>query len=121
MERSLPFLGDGSVVTWRDSRAVQGRCVYCRPGRWLCRYSDDCSAVQRQLANVWCVRSCNGAFAANLGDDSVVTWDPADLSGDGCVVRRRLGKVMPVQSSFVAFTAILDDGYVVYGAMLIWW
>ena len=63
----------------------------------------------------------DGASTAMLDDGSVVTWDAADLGGDGCVVRRRLGKVMPVQSSFVAFTAILDDGYVVYGAMLIWW
>ena len=47
------------------------------------------------------------AFAAILGDGSVVTW------GDSSVVRERLKNVQQIQTTMYAFAAILDDGSVV--------
>ncbi|CAE7281614.1 HERC2 [Symbiodinium sp. KB8] len=53
------------------------------------------------------------AFAAVLGDGSVVTWGDAVNGGDSSAVEGRLRDVQHIQSSLGAFAAILTDGSVV--------
>ena len=52
------------------------------------------------------------AFAALLGDGSVVTWGDADCGGDSSVVQDHLRDVKQIQASYRAFAAILGDGSV---------
>ena len=58
---------------------------------------------------------CSGgqAFAAILGDGSVVTWGHAGCGGDSSAVRNQLKNVQQIQSNGGAFAAILGDGSVV--------
>ena len=60
-----------------------------------------------------CSRSTDHAFAAILGDGSVVTWGPAAFSGDSSAVQNQLKNVQQIQASAAAFAASLDDGSVV--------
>ncbi|CAE7846567.1 HERC1, partial [Symbiodinium sp. KB8] len=53
------------------------------------------------------------AFAALLGDGSVVTWGSADYGGDSGAVQDQLRDVQQIQASDGAFAAILGDGSVV--------
>ena len=53
------------------------------------------------------------AFAAILGDGSVVTWGDADFGGDSSAVQDQLRDVQQIQASAAAFAAILGDGSVV--------
>ena len=53
------------------------------------------------------------AFAAILGDGSVVTWGDAFRGGDSAEVQDQLKDVQQIQSSESAFAAILGDGSVV--------
>ena len=53
------------------------------------------------------------AFAAILGDGSVVTWGQADRGGDNSAVQDQLKNVQQIQASAGAFAAILGDGSVV--------
>ena len=53
------------------------------------------------------------AFAAILGDGSVVTWGAAGQGGDSSAVRDRLKNVQQIQATSWAFAAILRDGSVV--------
>ena len=53
------------------------------------------------------------AFAAILGDGSVVTWGNPGNGGDGSAVQTQLKHVQQIQASAYAFAAILDDGSVV--------
>ena len=46
----------------------------------------DSSAVQDQLKNVQQVQASRGAFAAILGDGSVVTWGEVKHGGDSSAV-----------------------------------
>ena len=55
----------------------------------------------------------SAAFAAILGDGSVVTWGAADAAGDSSAVQDQLKNVQQVQASKGAFAAILADGSVV--------
>ena len=59
------------------------------------------------------VRSTLGAFAAILGDGSVVTWGSAGSGGDSNAVQQQLLNVQQIQASNSAFAAILGDGTVV--------
>ncbi|CAE7902114.1 MPPED1 [Symbiodinium microadriaticum] len=59
------------------------------------------------------VRSTLGAFAAILGDGSVVTWGSASSGGDSSTVQRQLSNVQQIQASSGAFAAVLGDGSVV--------
>ena len=54
-----------------------------------------------------------GAFAAILGDGSVVTWSDAPYGGDSSAVQDQLTNVQQIQTSRGAFAAILGDGSVV--------
>ena len=65
--------------------------------------------VQHQLKNVQHIQACRSAFAAILGDGSVVIW------GGGCdtrAVQDQLKNVQQIQASHYAFAAILGDGCV---------
>ena len=73
----------------------------------------DSSAVQGQLQNVQQIQACNAAFAAILGDGSVVTWGEAQSGGDSSRVQGQLKNVQQIQASACAFAAILGDGSVV--------
>ncbi|CAE7853297.1 unnamed protein product, partial [Symbiodinium sp. KB8] len=53
------------------------------------------------------------AFAAILGDGSVVTWGDADNGCDSSAVQDQLTNVQQIQSTGEAFAAILGDGSVV--------
>ena len=71
----------------------------------------DSSAVQNQLKDVHCIQASSYAFAALLGDGSVVTWG-ADAC-DSSAVQHHLKNVQHIQASNAAFAAFLDDGTVV--------
>ena len=59
------------------------------------------------------IQTTGRAFAAVLGDGSVVTWGDADRGGDSSAVQERLKNVQQIQASDYAFAAILHDGSVV--------
>ena len=59
------------------------------------------------------IQASVGAFAAILGDGSVITWGRADVGGDSSAVRHQLRDVQQIQASDHAFAAILGDGSVV--------
>ena len=51
----------------------------------------DSSSVQDQLKNVQLIQhNLRGAFAAILGDGSVITWGRADSGGDSSAVQDQL-------------------------------
>ena len=53
------------------------------------------------------------AFAAILGDGSIVTWGDADCGGDSGSMQDSLKNVQQIQANERAFAAILGDGSVV--------
>ena len=53
------------------------------------------------------------AFAAILGDGSVVTWGNAGYGGDSSGVQDQLKNMQQIQASCTAFAAILAAGSVV--------
>ncbi|OLQ15087.1 putative E3 ubiquitin-protein ligase HERC2 [Symbiodinium microadriaticum] len=59
------------------------------------------------------IQARKGAFAAILGDGSVVTWGNATFGGDSSAVQEQLRDVQQIQASYTAFAAILGDGSVV--------
>ena len=59
------------------------------------------------------VQACHGAFAAILGDGSVVTWGSAAYGGDSSAARDQLKNMQQIQASHDAFAAILGNGQVV--------
>ena len=74
----------------------------------------DRSAVQDQLKGVMHIQATlDGAFAAILADESVVTWGLADYGGDSSAVRDHLKGVQQIHATQRAFAAILADGSVV--------
>ena len=73
----------------------------------------DSSSVQDQLTNVQHIKASRVAFAAVLGDGSVVTWGDARCGGDCSAVQDQLIHVQRVHASLYAFAAVLDDRSVV--------
>ncbi|OLP99176.1 hypothetical protein AK812_SmicGene18269 [Symbiodinium microadriaticum] len=59
------------------------------------------------------VRGHDSAFAAILGDGSVVTWGDADGGGNSSHVQGQLKDVQQIKATMNAFAAILGDGSVV--------
>ena len=59
------------------------------------------------------IQATETAFAAILGDGSVVTWGNADWDGDNTAVRDQLKNVQQIQATSRAFAAILVDGSVI--------
>eukprot|EP00439_Symbiodinium_sp_Y106_P023674 s3358_g2.t3 len=58
------------------------------------------------------VQASLGAFAAILGDRTVVTWGSAPYGGDSRAVQDQLNNVQQIHASNNAFAAILGDGSV---------
>ncbi|OLQ14728.1 putative E3 ubiquitin-protein ligase HERC1 [Symbiodinium microadriaticum] len=59
------------------------------------------------------LQSSRGAFAAILGDGSVVTWGLPSYGGDSSAVQEQLKNVQKIQATDRAFAAVLGDGSVV--------
>ena len=59
------------------------------------------------------IQSSERAFAARVGDGSIVTWGTADHGGDSSAVQEQIKDVQQIQATMFAFAAILDDGSVV--------
>ena len=57
--------------------------------------------------------TASGAFAAILGDGSVVTWGNPGSGADSTAVQSQLTCVQKIQASENVFAAILADGSVV--------
>ena len=69
--------------------------------------------MREQLKNVQHIQATAGAFAAILGDASVVMWGRADWGGDSSTVQDQLKNVQQIQASTKAFASILVDGSVI--------
>ena len=77
--------------------------------------------MQHQLKNEQQIQASTCAFAAILGDGSVVTWGDARRGGDSSTVQSQLKSVQQIQATSNcnvlrgggAFAAILGDGSVV--------
>ena len=70
--------------------------------------------MQHQLKNVQQIQASDDAFAAILGDGSVVTWGHVGLGGESSAVQDQLKNVQQIQETGTgAFAAILGDGSVV--------
>ncbi|OLP97839.1 E3 ubiquitin-protein ligase HERC2 [Symbiodinium microadriaticum] len=72
--------------------------------------SGDCLSLHLSRVQI---QASLGAFAAILGDGSVVTWGLAVSGGDSSAVQDQLKNVQQIQASGGAFAAILGDGSVV--------
>eukprot|EP00439_Symbiodinium_sp_Y106_P040977 s3574_g5.t1 len=125
---------DGSVVTWGDvyfggnssaaedpSQLVQG--IHGVPTGELNSVRQIQSAetgkggnngaVRDRLKDVCQLQASRHAFAAILGDGSVVTWGDSSSGGDSSAVQYKLKDVQSVQATDGAFAAILGSGFVV--------
>ena len=71
-------------------------------------YGGDSRAVQGRLKHVQQIKAGWGAFAAILGDGSVVTWGDVEFAADSSTVQTQLKNVQQIQASLGAFAAILD-------------
>ena len=69
--------------------------------------------MQDLLKNVRLIQASSFAFAAILGDGSVVTWGDPAKGGDAGMVQEQLQHVQQIQASDCSFAAIHDDGSVV--------
>ena len=65
------------------------------------------------------VQASGRAFAAILGDRSVVTWGAAGFGGDSSSVDEQLKDVQHIQASHFAFTALRSDGSMVTWGQLV--
>ena len=65
------------------------------------------------MRNVQQIQASESAFAAILGDGSVVTWGDAQCGGDSSAVQDQLKNEQQIQATDHAFAAILGDGSVV--------
>ena len=59
------------------------------------------------------IQATDEAFAAILGDGSMVTWGNRGAGGDSSAVPDQLKGVQQIQASGEAFAAILEDGSVI--------
>ena len=85
-------------------------------------FGGDSSAVQDQLKTVQQIQASNTAFAAVLGDGSVVTWGNRSGGGDSSAVQHQLKNVQQIQAAPSAFAAILGDGSAIsWGGPGRWW
>ena len=61
--------------------------------------------MQDQLTNVQQIQASDYAFAAILGDGSVVSWGDAAKGGDSSAVQAKLKNVQQIQACSSAFAA----------------
>ena len=73
-------------MTWGDSSPGGDKCP-----------------VQEQLKDVQQIQASGGAFAAILGDGTVVSWGRATAGGDSSHVLQQLNHVRQIQASQGAF------------------
>ena len=73
--------------------------------------------MQDQLKDVRHVQAAGSAFAAILGDGSVVTWGEADKGCDSSAVQNQLKNVRQIQAAQFAFAAVLGNGAIVTWGM----
>ena len=65
------------------------------------------------------IQANDSAFAAILGDGSVVTWGMALAAGDSSTVQENLKNVQAIQATRSAFAAIrADESILLWGAFL---
>ena len=70
-------------------------------------FGGDSNTVQHQLRNVQQIQATRRAFAAIIGDGSVVTWGAADMGGDSSVVQDNLKHVQQIQATETALLPFL--------------
>jgi hypothetical protein len=118
---------DGGVVAWghedfggdRDHETGSGTplCMYDTPkGKSKNNYAYRDGLVRCQVAaEVRCIYSTSGAFAALKEDGTVVTWGHPDCGGDCHEVQDQLARDVKsiVHGNDAAFAAIKSDGSVV--------
>ena len=75
--------------------------------------------VQDRLKNVQQIQATGTAFAAVLGDGSVVSWGDTDGGGDSSAVQDQLKNVQQIQANDCSFAAILGDGSVVTWTLVV--
>ena len=64
---------------------------------WECHDSGgDSNAIQEQLRNVQAIQATESAFAAILGNGSVVTWGDDAAGGDSSAVEEELRNVQAI-------------------------
>ena len=96
----------------------QFQCVpQCRASHWACIWGERGSGRfqdvwYKQFQRLYCGAS-DKAFAAILGDGSVVTWGNARYGGGNDAVQEQQKNVQQIQATKPAFAAILGDGWVV--------
>ena len=73
----------------------------------------DCLLLQVLQVNLVQVCGAHHAFAAILGDGSVVTWGSAQFGGNSRVVQDQLENVHQIHATQDAFAALRGDGTVV--------
>eukprot|EP00439_Symbiodinium_sp_Y106_P023086 s6434_g2.t2 len=96
----------------RATKAYETCCEFLRgAGRKMPQAAS--AAGRKRLHDFWSAcAGAEGAFAAILSDESVVTWGDARNGGDSRAVQDRLKNVQQIQASCGAFAAILGDGSV---------
>ncbi|OLP79222.1 hypothetical protein AK812_SmicGene40514 [Symbiodinium microadriaticum] len=92
-------------------RMLTAMCVHREP--WELAKGDCWTPREAFLMEVQQIQANELAFAAILGDGSVVTWGDAYFGGDSSAVRDQLKNVQQIQANDRAFAAILGDGSVV--------
>ena len=92
---ALWYRGADEVVTWGDPS-------HC-----------DVSMVNHQLKDVKEITASHSAYAALLGDGSVVTWGEPKGGGDSEAVKDQLHNVKEIAYTSGAFAALREDGSVV--------
>eukprot|EP00438_Fugacium_kawagutii_P036591 Skav223943 [mRNA] locus=scaffold1465:385569:403251:+ [translate_table: standard] len=95
--------GDGEIVTWgspelggRVPRLVREKLIHVKE-------------EGNPMRGWWQVCASQGAFAALLGNGSVVTWGDVDYGGESQVHQEELRDVRLLRSSFTLFAAICGD------------
>ena len=106
-----PAYRPASDMSWRIPEVFRSNT-----GRWVCHHMGRCRLKDVQI------RANTGAFAAILGDGSVVTWGDADCGGDSSAVQAQLKDVQQIQANTGAFAAILGRWFCRHmGRCRLWW
>ena len=88
-------------------------CSFCKGVEKISTSGGESFGLQYELKTVQMIQASQRAFAAILGDGSVVTWGHGNLGGNSSAVRHQLKDVQQVASTHYAFAALRGDGSVV--------
>ena len=105
--RAQTALGVGNGQLVNSSGHVLDACSTIKDGRL--RNGD---SLTLHISRVQ-IQASDAAFAAILGDATVVTWGEASAGGDSRAVQHQLKSVRQLRASSLAFAAICSDGSVV--------